>query len=119
MTIANILLTITSLVLFLLCVMFPLRKTRCGKCRFFLAMIKPHTFYACLLAVTALVHGILSGKNPGMISGKIAWMVLLVLIITSFLKRKLSETAWIRLHRCLSIGLSICICFHIVYAIVF
>lgn len=119
MSIINIILTVISLILFLLCMMLPLRKTKCGRCRFFRAMVKPHTIYACLLAVTALAHGILSGKHPAMVSGKIAWMVLLILIITSFLKKKLSETAWLRLHRVLSIGLSICICVHIVYAIVF
>ncbi len=119
MPILNIFLTVLSLALFILCLLLPLRKTKCGQCKYFRAMVKPHTLYACLLAVTAFAHGLLSGKNPGMVSGKIAWTVLIALLITSFLKKKLAETTWTRLHRVLSAAFGICVCVHIIYAIVF
>lgn len=119
MTAFNHILAAVSVVLVLLCMAFPLRKNgKFYKNRFFQRILKPHTIYAVALLVISLLHGIAAGKQAGIISGKAAWMILLVLVLTSFLKRKIKQETWLKLHRIGSVLLFVAVGTHIVYALV-
>ena len=71
------------------------------------------------LLVIGLMHGIMAGKNPGMISGKLVWMVLLVLLLAACLKSRMKKSVWMFLHRSLSVVFAAGIVFHIAYAVIF
>ena len=119
MTILNLFMTVISLILLILCIMAPLRKSRMArKHRLLQAVIKPHTIYGILLLVTSLVHGILSENKPAMISGKLAWLCLLILLIFSGFKGRMKTSNWLKIHRVLSVLLCLMIVVHIVHAIV-
>ena len=78
-----------------------------------------HVLYGWLLLVIGLMHGIMAGKNPGMISGKLVWMVLLVLLLAACLKSRMKKSVWMFLHRSLSVVFAAGIVFHIAYAVIF
>lgn len=82
-------------------------------------LLKPHVLYGWLLLVIGLMHGIMAGKNPGMISGKLVWMVLLVLLLAACLKSRMKKSVWMFLHRSLSVVFAAGIVFHIAYAVIF
>ena len=82
-------------------------------------LLKPHVLYGWLLLVIGLMHGIMAGKNPGMISGKLVWMVLLVLLLVACLKSRMKNSVWMFLHRSLSVVFAAGIVFHIAYAVIF
>lgn len=119
MTILNLIMTVISFILLILCIMAPFRKSGAARGHQMLqAVLKPHTIYGILLLVTSLVHGILSGNNPAMMSGKPAWLCLLILLIFSAFKGKMKTRNWIKIHRVLSVLLCLLIVVHIVHAIV-
>lgn len=92
MTILSQLLAYLSLLFFILCILAPLKKSAvAAKYKIIGIALKRHTFYAVLILPLALAHGILAGKAPGMISGKIVWMLILILIITSIAGRILTQ----------------------------
>lgn len=67
-------------------------KTKAGqKIKGLRILLKPHVLYGWLLLVIGLMHGIMAGKNPGMISGKLVWMVLLVLLLVACLKSRMKN----------------------------
>lgn len=76
-----------------------------------------HTLYAILLLAAGLIHGIAAGKEPGMLTGKIAWMVLLVLVILSLATQKRRSGKWKKIHRYLGIAVCLLVAVHVVYAI--
>ena len=82
-------------------------------------LLKPHVLYGWLLLVIGLMHGIMAGKNPGMISGKLVWMVLPVLLLAACLKSRMKKSVWMFLHRSLSVVFAAGIVFHIAYAVIF
>lgn len=119
LTILSKILSSLSILLFLLCMLAPLRKSAAAaKYKVIRTVLKPHTAYAILLLFTALIHGILAGKNAGMISGKIAWMLTLLLVIASFAGCKLKKKTWIQLHRLLSVAVCALIIIHIAVVII-
>ena len=112
MTILNLIMTVISLILLILCIMAPFRKSGAARGHQMIqAVLKPHTIYGILLLVTSLVHGILSGNNP-------AWLCLLILLIFSAFKGKMKTRNWIKIHRVLSVLFCLLIVVHIVHAIV-
>ena len=109
-------LSTAAVLLCILCLAAPLKKTKAGqKIKGLRILLKPHVLYGWLLLVIGLMHGIMAGKNPGMISGKLVWMVLLVLLLAACLKR----SVWMFLHRSLSVVFAAGIVFHIAYAVIF
>ncbi len=118
MTILSQLLAYLSLLFFILCILTPLKKSAsAAKYKIIGFVLKHHAFYAALILPLALAHGILAGKASGMISGKIAWMLILILIITSIAGRRLTKKTWLVLHRLLSLTAGILIIIHICVAI--
>ena len=95
-------LSTAAVLLCILCLAAPLKKTKAGQ------KIKG-----------LLMHGIMAGKNPGMISGKLVWMVLLVLLLATCLKSRMKKSVWMFLHRSLSVVFAAGIVFHIAYAVIF
>ena len=110
---------LVSVILFLLCMAMPLRKAKGMRGRKTVqALLRPHAWYALLLLITSLVHGIMAGKHPTMISGKLAWMVLLVVLLTSVFQKSMKSKNWRKLHQIVSILCAFLIVVHIVQAIV-
>ena len=113
-------LSTTAVLLCILCLVAPLKKTKAGqKIKGLRILLKPHVLYGWLLLVIGLMHGIMAGKNPGMISGKLVWMVLLVLLLAACLKSRMKKSVWMFLHRSLSVVFAAGIVFHITYAVIF
>ena len=119
MILLNKLMILISILLLLLCILMPLKRSAAAKERPFLrSILRPHTIYGVLLLITSLIHGILAGSGPAMISGKIAWLCLLILLVLSFFRGRMQATVWKKLHRRLSILLCALVLIHIVHAIV-
>ena len=106
-------LSTTAVLLCILCLAAPLKKTKAGqKIKGLRILLKPHVLYGWLLLVIGL-------KNPGMINGKLVWMVLLVLLLVACLKSRMKKSVWMFLHRSLSVVFAAGIVFHIAYAVIF
>ena len=113
-------LSTAAVLLCILCLAAPLKKTKAGqKIKGLRILLKPHVLYGWLLLVIGLMHGIMAGKNPGMISGKLGWMGLLVLLLAACLKSRMKKSVWMFLHRSLSVVFAAGIVFHIAYAVIF
>ena len=83
-----------------------------------------HAPFGILLLLTGLFHGILAGNTdggnaPAMITGKLAWMLLLLLTIFALLKRNPGNIRWRKLHIVLAVSVFIAAIFHTVSAVVF
>ena len=50
-----------------------------------------HAVYGVILLATGLAHGILAGSGPAMMTGKLGWMLLLILTLLTPLKKKQSR----------------------------
>lgn len=119
LTILSKLLSALSILLFILCMLAPLKKSPAvQKSSWVKAILKPHKAYAVLLLLTALAHGITAGKNPGMMSGKTAWLITLLLVIFSFAGGKLKKELWIKAHRWISALLCLLVVIHIIAVII-
>ncbi len=115
MTILNLFMILISFALFLLCMLAPLRKSTAAQEHPSLKMLlRPHAVYGVLLLTVSLVHGILSGNKPAMMSGKVAWLCLLILLILSLFKKRMNPGAWLRLHRIFAVLFCVLIVIHIV-----
>ncbi|MBC5787013.1 MULTISPECIES: hypothetical protein [Clostridiaceae] len=113
------LLSIISVLLLLVCMLAPVKKTAFAqKHPIVKSILKHHSIYGILLLIITLFHGILAGNQPGMISGKIAWMILLLLIIFSIPKNKMNSPIWKKIHVIISILLCLIVIFHIVIAFI-
>lgn len=116
MLILNKLMILISVVLLLLCILAPMRKVVVRKRSLIQKILSPHAVYGVLLLITSFIHGILSGKKTGMMTGKLAWLCLLLLLCLSVLKRKMKKERWILIHRGFTVGLCILIVIHIIHA---
>ena len=106
------------ILLLILCRIVPLRKTKtCQKCPFLRRLLKHHTIYGIFLFIFAFIHGILAGKQPGMITGKLAWLALFFLIILAIPKKKIPKKLWTNLHIVFSILVCFLVLIHIGYVI--
>lgn len=115
--IMSITLSLICLILCMFCFLEAFRKKIFFKKPFFQFLSKYHATFAWILCVLAILHGIEKGMQEATISGKITWMILLVLILSSLLKKQLKLTVYLRIHRILSIIFLISLCIHIIHAI--
>lgn len=114
MLILNRILIIISCLSFVLCLLLQFNETRTfQKYPLLTAILKPHAFYGIILLFSSFFHGILSGKTPGMLTGKTAWTVLLVLVLFSAARKHISRIRWMKIHKTLSLLLSLLILLHI------
>ena len=113
-------LELVCLILVLLCMLAAAQKRLLLKPKsFFKKAVCFHDGYAYLLLVLALVHGILSGKSAAMMSGKVAWMILLILIIFALIQKKF-RFAWMKkAHVVLSVLFCLGVIGHVIHAILF
>lgn len=113
-------LSLISVLLILLCLLIPLKKSSAAAGhKIVRALLKPHRLYALLLLVLSLAHGILAQRTPAMSSGKIAWLFILLFIIISFADRRIEKRQWSKIHRRLSATGCILIAGHIITAFLF
>lgn len=113
----SISLSIICLILCICCFLNAFKTKTFFKKPFFQFISRHHTTFAWILCVITILHGIEKGKHQAMISGKIAWIILVFLILSSLLKKQLMPTIYIHIHRILSIIFFISLCIHIIYAI--
>ena len=99
------LLTAASLILLLLCLL-PRRRS----------MIR-HVCYAIALTVCALLHGLMANDAPAMLSGKIAWIALMLLILSAVSRRMRTRPGWTKVHRILSACVFLLILVPILHAV--
>lgn len=101
---------LSLLLVILLCLNGRVKKMNCK--RSFL-LKKYHTYIVILVLVLSLIHGILACKTNGMLSGKIAWMLLFVslLVIPSIKTYKLK----MKIHHILSTMFLIVCISHIIF----
>ena len=118
MTNLNLLMILLSFALLLLCMLAPLRKSAAvQKCPSLKMLFKPHGIYGVLLLIVSFLHGILSGNKPAMMTGKAAWLCLLILLALSMLRKGKGTAVWLRLHRIFSVLLCLLIAVHVVHAV--
>ena len=99
-------LSTTAVLLCILCLAAPLKKTKAGqKIKGLRILLKPHVLYGWLLLVIGLMHGIMAGKNPGMINGKLVWMVIACSASCGLPEKPDEKSVWMFLHRSLSVVL--------------
>ena len=114
------LLSLLCVILLLLCMSTVLRKTDIKeKCPFLKNVYKYHQYYAWLLIIFSLIHGIVAGQTQAMISGKIVWMILLILTLLAYMQKQISYKSWRFTHRVLSIIVCVGIVVHIIIAILY
>ena len=110
---------LVSLLLLLLCMGAARKNNKAGRKSPWLQKLltgSGHGFCGIFLLLAGLAHGIAAGRRPGMISGKVAWMLLLVLVIFSLIARKRLSGPWRRLHRYLAIGACLLVAAHVICA---
>ena len=76
---------------------------------------KNHNLLAILFLLLSLAHGIIAIKNgatEGMMSGKIAWMFILLMSIL-IVVRKINKEKWVTLHRLFAVIATVLIIIHI------
>lgn len=117
MTIVNHLMILISFALLLLCMLAPLRKSAAAQEHPSLrVLLGPHALYGVLLLIVSLVHGILSGNKPEMMTGKAAWLFLLILLVLSLLKKRMQTGTWLKIHRIFAVLLCVLIAVHVIHA---
>ena len=99
--------TIICLILFLLCLFIPMNKK----------ILHYHIPLAWSLLVCSIIHGILETNNTAMVTGKLAWLSLLILIIYPYILKR-NNLNWKKFHISLSIIFSILVIIHIIHAII-
>lgn len=119
MLILNKLMILISVISWILCILVPMRKSnKFQQYPLIQKILRPHAVYGIVFLIASLIHGILSGNQPGMVTGKLAWLFLLILLIISGLKGCLKNNIWILIHRVGSILLCLLIVIHIIHAMI-
>lgn len=119
MLILNKLMILISVISWILCILAPMRKSNeFQKYPLIQKILKPHAVYGIVFLIASLIHGILSGNQPGMVTGKLAWLFLLLLLIVSGLKRRMNKSVWIIVHRVGAVFLCLLIVIHMVHAMI-
>ena len=107
------------ILLFLLCTLEPIKRLQIHpKFKFLKSITKYHAVYAWLLLILSLIHGFLAENTSASISGKIVWMILLLLIVFAYFKKKMPFSVWKTIHISLFVMLTIGIIVHMTHAIV-
>lgn len=105
-------------VLLVFCMMMPVRKTLFADRHPWMKKLAGfHLFWGVLLLAAGIVHGILAGRKPAMGSGKLAWMVLVILIFLSVFRKKMKTKLWNQIHRILAAAVCVLTVVHILWAI--
>ncbi|QQQ87399.1 hypothetical protein JHD53_04790 [Peptacetobacter hiranonis] len=116
-------LSFTSLITFLMLIsIYPMRKVKLKNIKFertknkvYCSLKKNHNLLSVIFLIVSLIHGILaikSGATSGTISGKFAWMfILLMSILIAF--RNLNKEKWAIVHRIMSVIATVLIIIHI------
>lgn len=113
-------LSFVSALLLILCALAPMKRTELAQRHTWIRSVTGfHTAYGIILLITGLAHGILTGSGPGMITGKLAWMLLLVLTLLTLLKKRTKQTVWRRIHIALGAVTCILVVMHIIQAVIF
>lgn len=109
-----------SLLLLIACMLAPLKRTAwIRRHPGMKQVIGFHTAYGIILLFTGLIHGILAGRGAAMMTGKLAWMLLLVLTLLSPLKKRMKQNTWRYLHLTLAAAGCILVAIHILQALIF
>lgn len=88
-TIINHSIVFILILLFLLCMLEPVKRLQLNpKFRFLKSITKYHSIYAWLLFILSLIHGFLAEKFSVSISGKIVWMIFLLFIFLHTLEKR-------------------------------
>ena len=117
-TIINHSIVFILILLFLLCTLEPVKRLQLNpKFRFLKFITKYHSIYAWLLLILSLIHGFLAEKTSASISGKIVWMILLLLIVFACFRKKMPSSVWKTIHISFSVMLTIGIIAHITHAV--
>ena len=117
--IINHIVILISIIFFILCSLASVKRLQIYKKIKVLSFItKYHAVYAWLFLIFSFIHGILAGNAPAAISGKIAWIMMCLLMILAYLKKKMSVSLWKKIHITLSIVLTIGILAHIIHAVI-
>lgn len=98
---------IGCILLIILCMLAPLKKDFIFK-----KIFSFHKTYAILLLILALIHGLLASNDSGMISGKVSWGALFILIFTAYIIDQ-DSLKWKNIHLILSFIFVIAVIFHI------
>ncbi|WP_270839287.1 hypothetical protein [Peptacetobacter hiranonis] len=116
-------LSIIATIIFIgLMAIYPLSKIKLSnskkeriKNRIYCQLKKNHSILAIIFLILSLIHGIVAIKNgatEGMISGKIAWMFILMMSIL-IVFRKINKEKWAILHRLLAVISAVLVIIHI------
>lgn len=109
-----------SLLMLTACMLAPLKRTAAAQRHPWIRRaVGFHTFYGITLLAAGLIHGILAGRGPAMMTGKLAWMLLLLLTILSPLKNKMKQNTWRRMHLTLAVLSCALVVIHILQALIF
>lgn len=108
-----------SVLLLILCMLAPLRKSDPAQSRPLLKKLSSHhALFGILLLTVSLIHGILAGNAAGMITGKLVWMVLLLLVLLSVFLKKQKSLLWKRIHLVLAVIVCVLATVHVGYVII-
>ncbi|HIY30538.1 MAG TPA: hypothetical protein H9776_02235 [Candidatus Mediterraneibacter intestinipullorum] len=119
MNILEKILALISVLLLIFCMLAPLKRTELAQKHPWIRRLTGfHTAYGIFLLVTGLAHGVLAGKDPAMITGKLAWMLLLILTLLTPLKKKAGQALWRRIHITLTVSVCALTVIHIVQAVI-
>lgn len=110
----SMILSVLSIFLFVLLLLAPFRRRFAVKNWPLLSKaLSFHAAYAVLFLCISFIHGISAGKQTGMLTGKLAWLFLLLLMILALPKKKFSRPAWLFLHRGLTVSVCLLVLLHI------
>ena len=117
-TIINHSIVFILILLFLLCTLEPVKRLQLNpKFRFLKVITRYYSIYAWLLLILSLIHGLLEEKTSASISGKMVWMILLLLIVFAYFMKKMPPSVWKTIHISFSVMLTIGIIAHITHAV--
>lgn len=116
-------LSLISVIIFLMLILiYPIRKIKIQNIEFertknkiYCSLKKNHNILSVILLVVSLAHGIIaikSGAISGIMSGKIAWIFILIMSIL-IVFRNLNKEIWAIVHRVMSIMATVLIIIHI------
>ncbi len=110
-------LALVSVLLLILCTLAPLKRTGLAQKRPWIRHVTGfHTAYGIALLITGLIHGALAGNAPAMMTGKLAWMLLLVLTLLTLVKKKIKLAVWRKVHTALGAAVCVLVVVHVVQA---
>lgn len=112
-------LALVSVLLLILCMLAPLKRTELAQKHPWIRHVTGfHTAYGIVLLVTGLAHGILAGSGPAMMTGKLAWMLLLILTLLTLVRKKTGQARWRKVHIVLAVAACVLTVVHIIQAVI-